>query len=84
MDDFQLKAPVRFLIFNRPDLTARIFQAILQAKTSKPLEAADPQLKGCIFLSAIAHSQHHSLYRYSISSDKAAISKKLTCLLYFF
>ena len=41
MSDFQLTTPVALLIFNRPDTTARVFQAIAQAKPSKLLVVAD-------------------------------------------
>ncbi|TRU80472.1 MAG: glycosyltransferase family 2 protein, partial [Microcystis viridis Mv_BB_P_19951000_S69D] len=32
MTDFPLTTPVALLIFNRPDTTARVFEAIRQAK----------------------------------------------------
>jgi hypothetical protein len=32
MADFQLTTPVAFLIFNRPDTTAKVFEVIRQAK----------------------------------------------------
>ena len=41
MSDFQLTTPVAFLIFNRPDTTARVFEAIRQAKPPKLLVVAD-------------------------------------------
>ncbi len=41
MADFQLTTPVAFLIFNRPDTTARVFEAIRQAKPPKLLVVAD-------------------------------------------
>jgi hypothetical protein len=41
MTDFQLTTPVAFLIFNRPDTTARVFEAIRQAKPPKLLVVAD-------------------------------------------
>ncbi|MDB9395286.1 hemolytic protein HlpA [Microcystis aeruginosa] len=41
MNDFQLTTPVAFLIFNRPDTTARVFEAIRQAKPPKLLVVAD-------------------------------------------
>ena len=41
MVDFQLKTPVAFLIFNRPDTTARVFEAIRQAKPPKLLVVTD-------------------------------------------
>jgi hypothetical protein len=41
MADFQLTTPVAFLIFNRPDKTARVFEAIRQAKPPKLLVVAD-------------------------------------------
>ena len=41
MDYFQLTTPVAFLIFNRPDTTARVFEAIRQAKPPKLLVVAD-------------------------------------------
>ncbi len=36
-----IKTPVAFLIFNRPEVTARVFQAIAQAKPAKLLVVAD-------------------------------------------
>src|SRR3989440_12380492 len=36
-----LKTPVAFLIFNRPELTERVFSAIREAKPSKLLVVAD-------------------------------------------
>jgi hypothetical protein len=41
MRDFQLSTPVAFLIFNRPDTTARVFEAIRQAEPPKLLVVAD-------------------------------------------
>lgn len=41
MADFQLTTPVAFLIFNRPDTTVRVFEAIRQAKPPKLLVVAD-------------------------------------------
>jgi len=41
MADFQLTTPVAFLIFNRPDTTARVFEAIRQAKPPQLLVVAD-------------------------------------------
>ena len=41
MADFQLTTPVALLIFNRPDTTARVFEAIRQAKPPKLLVVAD-------------------------------------------
>jgi hypothetical protein len=41
MGDFQLKTPVAFLIFNRPDTTEKVFEAIRQAKPPKLLVVAD-------------------------------------------
>ncbi len=41
MPDWQLKTPVAFLIFNRPDTTAQVFEAIRQARPSKLLVVAD-------------------------------------------
>jgi len=41
MTDFQLTTPVAFLIFNRPDTTARVFEAIRQAKPPQLLVVAD-------------------------------------------
>jgi hypothetical protein len=41
MADFQLTTPIAFLIFNRPDTTARVFEAIRQAKPPKLLVVAD-------------------------------------------
>lgn len=41
MSDFQLSTPVAFLIFNRPDTTARVFDAIRQARPPKLFVIAD-------------------------------------------
>ena len=41
MNDWQLKTPVAFLIFNRPDTTEKVFEAICQAKPPKLLVVAD-------------------------------------------
>jgi hypothetical protein len=41
MADFQLTTPVAFLIFNRPDTTAKVFETIRQAKPPKLLVVAD-------------------------------------------
>ncbi len=40
-DNWQLTTPVAFIIFNRPDTTARVFEAIRQAKPPKLLVIAD-------------------------------------------
>ncbi|MFM6097505.1 MAG: glycosyltransferase family 2 protein, partial [Dolichospermum sp.] len=36
-----MKTPVAFIIFNRPDTTKRVFEAIRQAKPPKLLVIAD-------------------------------------------
>jgi hypothetical protein len=41
MSEFLLQTPVAFLIFNRPDTTERVFNAIAQAKPPKLLVIAD-------------------------------------------
>ncbi len=41
MDDFQLKTPVAFLVFNRPDTTQRVFEEIRRARPQKLLVVAD-------------------------------------------
>ncbi len=41
MSDFQLKTPVVFIIFKRPDTTEQVFEAIRQAKPPKLLVIAD-------------------------------------------
>jgi len=41
MSHWQLKTPVAFLIFNRPDTTARVFAEIARAKPPKLLVVAD-------------------------------------------
>jgi len=41
MSEWQLNTPVAFIIFNRPDTTARIFAEIAKAKPSKLLVVAD-------------------------------------------
>lgn len=40
-DGYQVKTPVAFLIFNRPETTEKVFQAIRQARPSKLLVIAD-------------------------------------------
>src|SRR4051812_5076822 len=39
--DSQLETPVAFLVFNRPDVTARVFRAIAAARPRKLLVVAD-------------------------------------------
>lgn len=41
MSEFQLKSPVAFIIFNRPDTTARVFAEIAKAKPPKLLVVSD-------------------------------------------
>lgn len=41
MSDWQLNTPVAFIIFNRPDTTARVFAEIAKAKPPKLLVVAD-------------------------------------------
>ncbi|MEA3392331.1 MAG: glycosyltransferase family 2 protein, partial [Candidatus Marinimicrobia bacterium] len=41
MSDFQLKTPVTFIIFNRPDTTKRVFAEIAKARPPKLLVIAD-------------------------------------------
>jgi len=41
MNDWQLKAPVAFFVFNRPYTTEKVFEAIRQAKPTKLLVVAD-------------------------------------------
>ncbi len=41
MNNWQLKTPVCFIIFNRPDTTEKVFQAIRQAKPSQLFVVAD-------------------------------------------
>jgi hypothetical protein len=41
MTDFHLSTPVAFIIFNRPDTTVRVFEAIRQAQPPKLLVVAD-------------------------------------------
>lgn len=41
MSDWELKAPVLFLIFNRPDTTQRVFESIRKAKPARLYVAAD-------------------------------------------
>lgn len=41
MAEFQLKTPVAFIIFNRPDTTERVFREIARAKPPKLLVIAD-------------------------------------------
>lgn len=49
MSNFQLNTPVAFIIFKRPDTTAKVFEAIRQAKPSKLFVIADaprPEIPG--------------------------------------
>jgi hypothetical protein len=39
--DYRCKSPVLFLVFNRPDVTKRVFEAIRQARPSRLYVAAD-------------------------------------------
>lgn len=41
MSDWQFNTPVAFIIFNRPDTTARVFAEIAKAKPPKLLVVAD-------------------------------------------
>jgi hypothetical protein len=41
MPDWELNKPVAFLVFNRPDTTARVFEAIRQARPPKLLVVSD-------------------------------------------
>ncbi len=41
MTDFQLKTPVAFIIFNRPDTTERVFAEIARARPPKLLVVGD-------------------------------------------
>jgi hypothetical protein len=41
MSDFQLSTPIAFMVFNRPDTTKRVFEAIRQAKPPQLLVVAD-------------------------------------------
>ena len=41
MNAYQCKSPVLFLVFNRPDVTARVFRAIRQARPARLYVAAD-------------------------------------------
>ncbi len=41
IDGFQLKTPVAFLVFNRPDTTQRVFEEIRRARPPKLLVVAD-------------------------------------------
>ncbi len=41
MEAFNLTTPVAFIIFNRPDTTSKVFEAIKQAKPKKLLVIAD-------------------------------------------
>ena len=41
-----METPVAFIIFNRPDTTAKVFEAIRQAKPSKLLVVADGARQG--------------------------------------
>jgi hypothetical protein len=41
MSEHQFKTPVAFIIFNRPDTTAKVFEAIRRARPTKLLVAAD-------------------------------------------
>ncbi len=49
MNDWQLKTPVAFIIFKRPDTTEKVFEAIRQAQPPKLLVIADgarPEMPG--------------------------------------
>ena len=48
MSDWQLNTPVAFIIFNRPDTTARVFAEIAKAKPPKLLVVADGPRKARI------------------------------------
>lgn len=41
MESYESKSPVLFLVFNRPDVTARVFEAIRRAKPSRLYVACD-------------------------------------------
>ena len=41
IETYQCKSPVLFLVFNRPDVTARVFEIIRQAKPPRLYNAAD-------------------------------------------
>lgn len=41
MSDYQLKTPVAFIIFNRPDTTKRVFVKIAKARPPKLLVIAE-------------------------------------------
>ena len=41
MSDYVLRTPVALLIFNRPDTTERVFNAIAKARPTKLLVVAD-------------------------------------------
>lgn len=41
MEQFQLKTPVAFMVFNRPDTTEKVFEAIRKVKPAKLLVVAD-------------------------------------------
>ena len=63
MTDWQLKTPVAFLIFNRPDTTEKVFDAIRQARPPKLLVVADgpradrpDEVKKCIATRSIFES----------------------------
>lgn len=47
MSEFQLKTPVAFIIFNRPDTTERVFAEIAKAKPPKLLVVADGARVNC-------------------------------------
>jgi hypothetical protein len=49
MDAFQIKTPVSFLVFNRPETTSRVFEEIRRVRPPKLLVVADgprPDLLG--------------------------------------
>ena len=41
MDSYKLKSPIVLIIFNRPDTTERVFEAIRQARPTKLFVIAD-------------------------------------------
>jgi hypothetical protein len=48
MFDYQLKTPVTFIIFKRPDKTERVFEAIRQAKPPQLFVIADGPRTGYV------------------------------------
>jgi hypothetical protein len=86
----QLKTPVLFLVFNRPAMTARVFEAIRQAKPPRlyvaadgPREGREGEVKRCEQVRKIAtavdwHCEVKTLFRDKNLGCKYAVSSAIT------